>query len=181
MRNFMGCSRCTGSKKSKLNYLAWTAISCISLVSVSVFNVQPRIILNVSSSVPLGLYGLQRETPYQRGDVVLVRLPEHVRALAAERNYLPANQPALKVVAALPGDNVCSLHRVIWIARKPIANVLEHDRLGRPLPHWQGCVIVLSDQIFLLNAASESSFDGRYFGVSSADDVIGRLVPLWTE
>ena len=48
------------------------------------------------------------------------------------------------------------------------------------MPAWDGCRLLSGDEILLLNADVPDSFDGRYFGPTRFDQVIGRLIPLWT-
>ena len=172
-------TRSTHWRNGSENYLFLILMVCIALAAVSLFEVQPRLIWNVSASVPRGLYWLRFEASFQRGDLVLAQLPIHVRLLADERDYLPASQPALKIIAALPGDTICSENGVIWIQGKSVARTQIRDRHGRILPSWKGCVGLKPDQIFLLNAASAASFDGRYFGPSERRDIIGVLSPIW--
>ena len=52
------------------------------------------------------------------------------------------------------------------------------DFSGRPLPWWSGCRELRRDEYFLL-MDSPASFDGRYFGVTRGDDVLGRAELLW--
>ncbi|TIU31998.1 MAG: S26 family signal peptidase, partial [Mesorhizobium sp.] len=37
------------------------------------------------------------------------------------------------------------------------------------------------NEVFLLGSDKNRSFDSRYFGPVPTQNVIGRLVPLWTE
>jgi type IV secretory pathway protease TraF len=57
----------------------------------------------------------------------------------------------------------------------------KHDRLGRTLPGWEGCRLIVDHEAFLMNWQSEHSLDGRYFGPLSASTVVGRAHPLWTD
>ncbi|TIS13749.1 MAG: S26 family signal peptidase, partial [Mesorhizobium sp.] len=52
---------------------------------------------------------------------------------------------------------------------------------GRPLPWWNGCRALGDNEVFLLGSDKNRSFDSRYFGPVPTQNVIGRLVPLWTE
>jgi type IV secretory pathway protease TraF len=58
---------------------------------------------------------------------------------------------------------------------------LERDRSGRPLPDWQGCRVIATGDVFLMNWDVPDSLDGRYFGPIPVSSVIGRAVPLWTD
>jgi len=140
----------------------------------------PLLLWNASASAPVGLYRVISNAPIQRGDMVLLRTPDSVRDLAAERGYLPLAVPLVKRVAALTGDTVCAAGYDLSINGKWVASRLEHDHLVRPLPHWEGCHR-LGDELFPLMADVPTSFDGRYFGPVPMSAVIGRLVPLWTK
>lgn len=140
----------------------------------------PLIVYNASTSAPVGLYWVRPAGMTQRGDLVLARTPEAVRRLAAGRGYVPATVPLVKRVAALASDTVCAFDHVIAIDGRPVAVQRQDDGRGRPLPAWIGCRVLGDGDVFLLMEDVPDSFDGRYFGVSPAADVIGRLVPLWT-
>lgn len=140
----------------------------------------PWLVWNASASAPVGLY---RVLPGNaaRGDLVLVRTPDSMRQLAAERGYLPQNVPLVKRVAAASGDIVCAAGDAISINGRVVAERLARDRLGRPLPTWSGCHLLDGAEAFLLMEGVSDSFDGRYFGPVPTADIIGRLVPLWVE
>jgi conjugative transfer signal peptidase TraF len=135
---------------------------------------------NASASAPIGLYRVLPENAV-RGDLVLVRTPESVRQLAAERGYLPLNVPLVKRVAAADGDIVCAADDAISVNGRVVAERLARDRLGRPLPRWSGCLLLDVGETFLLMEGVSDSFDGRYFGPVPTAAIIGRLVPLWVE
>lgn len=140
----------------------------------------PWLVWNASASAPIGLYRVLPGTPI-RGDLVLVRTPDSVRQLAAERGYLPQNVPLVKRVAAQGGDVVCAADDVISVNGRVVAERLARDRLGRPLPAWTGCQTLGPDDVFLLMEDVTGSFDGRYFGSVHRAAIIGRLAPLWIE
>jgi type IV secretory pathway protease TraF len=112
--------------------------------------------------------------------LVLATLPVGARTLAAERLYLPASVPVVKSVAAMSGDRICGVGNDIIIGGRTAAKRLVADRYGRPLPAWQGCHLLLGNEVFLLMESIPDSFDGRYFGPIEMTRVVGRLVPIWT-
>lgn len=140
----------------------------------------PWLVWNASASAPIGLYRVLPGKPV-RGDLVLVRTPDSVRQLAAERGYLPQNVPLVKRVAALDGDTVCAAGDAIFVNGRVVAERLVRDRLGRPLPSWSGCLLLDGGEAFLLMEGVADSFDGRYFGPVPTAAIIGRLAPLWVE
>jgi conjugative transfer signal peptidase TraF len=153
----------------------------IALATVpSVLQIAPRLVWNASASTPLGLYWVAVQSDLERGDLALADLPELMRQLASEREYLPPGIPLVKHVAALPGDHICTIGRALLIGGEVVARRQKRDSRGRLMPAWSGCRLLTSGEIFLLNADVSDSFDGRYFGPTRRDEVIGRLVPLWT-
>src|SRR3546814_4504188 len=65
---------------------------------------RPRFVWNASASAPVGIYAVGDAAPLARGDMVIARVPDEYRMLAARRHYLPANVPLVKRVAAASGD-----------------------------------------------------------------------------
>jgi conjugative transfer signal peptidase TraF len=141
----------------------------------------PLLIWNASASVPIGLYAVRPAGNLHAGDLVLARPPDNVAAFLQERGYLAFGVPLLKHVLALPGQAVCRTGRTITVDDRAMGNALDRDHLGRDLPTWQGCRIIAQGEVFLMNPASPSSFDGRYFGLLPASAIVGRAIPLWIE
>lgn len=140
----------------------------------------PKLLLwNASASAPRGLYLLRPAQPLRIGALVAAQPPEPLARFAAMRGYLPLGVPLLKHVAALDGQTVCRFAQRVTINGHAVAIAHERDRGGRLLPSWQGCRTLGTGEVFLLNATIPDSFDGRYFGVLSADAITARAEPLW--
>jgi conjugative transfer signal peptidase TraF len=173
-----------GADRRPYSRRAWRAlvlgVTMLSALATSASLVPtPRLVWNASASAPIGFYWRVAGRPF-RGDLVLARAPLWARRLAAERRYLPLNVPIVKRVSAVAGDVVCASGDALFIDGRLVAHRLASDRMGRLLPHWEGCETLGAGEFFLLMADVPDSFDGRYFGVSERHDIIGRLVPLWT-
>ncbi|MBB3862746.1 conjugative transfer signal peptidase TraF [Novosphingobium hassiacum] len=134
---------------------------------------------NASASVPLGLYGINPLRAPVVGDMVAVAPPPALGQFMAERHYLPLGVPLLKHIAARPGAVVCRQGATVTIHGRSVAVAKFADSHGRPLPVWRGCRVLERDELFLLNASSDS-FDGRYFGPIPATGLIGRAIPFLT-
>ncbi|HWZ59897.1 MAG TPA: conjugative transfer signal peptidase TraF [Gemmatimonadaceae bacterium] len=129
--------------------------------------------INVSPSLPLGIYRVDPRPPV-RGSVVLLCLPLAVGRMARERGYVgpgpcPGGAGRLgKIVAAVAGDTVDVEATGVTINGCPIASSapVAHDRAGRPLAHVApGPWVVPAGTIFLLATRHPLSFDSRYYGV----------------
>lgn len=138
---------------------------------------RPWLVWNVSASAPIGLYAVGQARSLARGDMVIARLPPGWRRFAARRHYLPANVPLVKRVVALPGDLVCARRRIL-VNDIRVAWQRTTDGAGRFMPGWSGCRRLV-DGAHLLLMDDPDSFDGRYFGPTNSDDIIGKAFLLW--
>lgn len=153
--------------------------SVVLIVVPAVLPPPIRLLWNASASVPVGLYAVQVPDRPIVGELVAIAPPEPLVSFLASRSALPRDVPLIKPVAALPGQIVCRHSRQISIDGLPRAEARDRDRLGRPLPVWQGCRTIADDELFLMNAARPDSLDGRYFGPVPRTALRGRAMPLW--
>jgi conjugative transfer signal peptidase TraF len=154
-----------------------TGITLLGLTSL--FPPAPRLVWNASASAAIGLYSVSPGAPIAAGDMVIARVPDPWRMLAAKRRYIPANVPLVKHVAAVAGDEICALANEIFVNGRWLAKRRVADAGHRPMPWWSGCVRLRGNQLFLLMTDSPDSFDGRYFGVTDGAQVIGKARLLW--
>lgn len=162
----------------------WMTTTCCAMIcggASALFSPAPKLIWNASASVPIGLYVMKPADALHLGELVVVRPPEAVASFLATRGYLGRGVPLLKRVLALPGQTVCRTGRAITVDGTTFGNALDHDRLGRALPDWQGCRMVANSEVFLMNWQATNSFDSRYFGALLASAIVGVAIPFWTE
>ena len=165
---------------TRFGWVMTTYVSTLGIGLSALFHPMPRLIWNASASVPIGLYALRPAGSLQPGELVVVMPPDYLTDFLADRGYLPAGVPLLKRVLALPGQVVCRSGRRVTVDDVPVGEALERDRLGRPLPVWQGCHRIAEGEVFLMNRQREDSLDSRYFGALPAVAIVGRAKPLWT-
>ncbi len=165
----------------RLGYAITTTAAASLLGVMSIVSVAPKLIWNASASTPIGLYAIERDRSLEIADLVAVRAPGPLATFMIQRGYTAPDVPLMKRVAALPGQRICRSGKTITIDTVPMGDALERDRLGRPLPVWQGCRIVAPDELFFMNWEVNDSLDGRYFGPLPASTVIGRATPLYTD
>jgi conjugative transfer signal peptidase TraF len=152
----------------------------IGLLGLSIaFPPLPRLVWNATASAPIGLYAVTPGAPVRVGDMVIARVPEPWRTLAAHRRYVPSNVPLVKRVAAGPGDEVCALGTLIFVNGAPMTVRRRRDGAGRLMPWWDGCARLHAHRYFLLMPGNAASFDGRYFGVTDETLLIGKARLLW--
>ena len=153
----------------------------VALVMSTRGEATPVYIWNASTSVPIGLYQLRPAGRLAVTELVAVRPPEPLATFLDLNGYLPIDVPMLKRVLALPGQTVCRKGLTISVDAIEMGDAKARDGRGRPLPAWQGCSVVGTDQLFLMNWQSEDSLDGRYFGLVPHASVIGKALPVWTK
>ena len=167
----------TGRVVTLLTTLAAATVGLSTIGERSV----PRYLWNVSNSVPIGLYRLSPIGRLAVTELVAVAPPEPTATFLADGDYLPRNVPMLKRVLALPGQTVCREHLTITVDAIAMGIARERDGRGRPLPVWQGCRVIASGHVFLMNWQSADSLDGRYFGMLPTSAIMGRAEPVWTD
>jgi conjugative transfer signal peptidase TraF len=148
----------------------------VALVVLAALACQPWVRLNVSGSVPYGLYRLRSVTlPLERGTLVVLPVP------ASVRRWHSGWLPLLKPVAAVEGDMVCEIAQVFWISRA-FYGVVYREAAGMALPQMFGedaCVVVPADMIVLASQARRS-IDARYFGLTPVATITAQAIPLLT-
>ncbi len=150
----------------------------IFLIVVSGTEALPKkLIWNASSSVPTGLYVVEKRMS-ARDDIVLVNLPKWAQIIADQRGYLPSNVPALKRISALSGDTICRFGGTVFVNGMVKAKARLSDNFARNMPAWYGCRMLSKSQVFLLSD-HPNSFDGRYFGVTEKASILGVAKPIW--
>jgi conjugative transfer signal peptidase TraF len=138
------------------------------------------LLVNVTASIPRGVYWIRLGSKPHRGDLVALPIPRSVRGLLHERQYVPRSIDLLaKPVAASSGDHVCVQAGTLAIDGQFLAHVLGTDRHGRSLPQVALCRELGPDEVFLA-IPQDNSFDSRHFGPIAREDLLGTLTPLVT-
>lgn len=155
------------------------AAGVTALVATLVWPPRPVLVWNASASSPMGLYRIGPAEDLRRGDMVVAWPPEPARELGAARHYLPRNVPLVKRVAAAEGDSVCAAGEAVFVNGRLEALRRIEDPSGRSMPWWTGCEALREGELFLLTADLPEAFDGRYFGLTRRELVVGRARLIW--
>lgn len=160
--------------------LFWGALALVGVVMIaaSFLSRRPMFVWNFTSSTPVGLYGAL-DRPWVRGDWVAVEPSPALRALMTTHGVLERERLLVKRVAAASGDEVCREGLRVTINGREAAIARMMGSLGSPLPAWSGCRRLGQGEVFLLGEA-DGSFDGRYFGVTQASEIVTPLQALAT-
>lgn len=140
--------------------------------------------LNLTPSLPRGLYLRIPATSVRKGDLVVYTVPDDVHQLCREREYGVEGYDIslfLKKVGGMPGDLYgVDANLVFRVNGKSLGNVKLTDTAGREMPVKRGVHVVPEGQ-FLPVAPPDNSLDGRYIGTVSQDMIVARAIPFITE
>jgi conjugative transfer signal peptidase TraF len=156
--------------------------AAVLVFSVSVAGLATGYRVNVSPSVPVGLYRrMPLPDPVERGMLVILPVPASV--LPWHRPKLPSflrPVPLLKPIAAVAGDEVCVREDGVWVLDQWYGPVL-NEAHGLPLPHPlpYGCATLGAGEVFVATATNRS-LDSRYFGPVSMQTLSARAIPIYT-
>ncbi|MFN8680325.1 S26 family signal peptidase [Paracoccus sp. P2] len=166
---------------TRIRYVIATVAAALGIAIAGFVPTAPRLVWNVSASVPIGFYTVVPTERIDLFDLVAVMPPEPFASFMAERGYVARDVPLLKRVLGLPGQRLCRDGQVITVDGVLHGEARDRDRIGRDLPVWQGCRIIAGGEVFLMNPDVGDSLDGRYFGPFPVSAVIGRATPLYTD
>ena len=177
------------NKQSAYRLSIFLLIVLCCLLALTFYLKVNNLVINYTASYPFGLY---KKTGIDRGirvgDWVMFCLPGNpTTRLIIERGYLLNGRcqqdhlPLIKQVYAIGGDYVAVSEHGVSINHGPVikntAPVLK-DTKGRALP------IMVSGRVQLNHYALFSeydarSFDSRYFGAVSRDNIFTVIEPFW--
>lgn len=141
---------------------------------------KPPVILNETPSMSKGAYvRVDDVARLKRGDVIAMPLNGQSRDYLVRKLGYPKDTMLMKRIAGISGDLVCRQETAVTIGNKAVV-AARMDKHGYPLPAWGGCRALLPNEVFLLGDHA-SSFDSRYFGPVTKDELVGiyRAVVTW--
>jgi type IV secretory pathway protease TraF len=145
------------------------AATAVAMLAIPVSATSARLVWNATLSAPLGLYSIEQGS-WHVGDRVAVLPSELLAADLAHRGVLPPGKLLIKRIAAGQGDIVCRDGVDVTVNGSVVAVARVVSGSGEKLPAWLGCRNLGSSDVFLLGDTADS-YDGRYFGVTSASEV----------
>ena len=148
----------------------------VAMLVVPVSANSARLVWNVTRSAPTGLYSIEQGS-WHVGDRVAVRPTELLTDDLERRGVLPRGKLLIKRIVAGQGDTVCRDGVDVTVNGLAAAVARDVSGSGDKLPVWFGCRTLGPSDVLLLGDTADS-YDGRYFGVTSADDILGRVSML---
>lgn len=135
------------------------------------------IYINVTPSLPPGIYQLMPEGQITRGDVVLI---VDLNAIGVDRSLCPY-KGLLKQAAAFGGDTIDSDGKYILVNGRqlPDSNLFIHDKYGKELPQQKYPYVVPQGSVYL-TSMHMYGYDSRYYGPISIEHIAGKARLLFS-
>ena len=159
----LGGKRRSRGRARALTLVGVATVAVMSLLAVAHAH-RGFVLVNYTSSEPPGLYVRAAGDPMRRGGLVAFMAPPSAFPYADQRAAFLRGTPIIKAVAAMAGDQVCTLGGTLVINSVRIAPILARDARGVALPHWIACRVLAPGELFAFSNRVPNSFDSRYFG-----------------
>lgn len=119
---------------------------------------------NLSPSMEKGVYKKEQPINIQKGDILVLNIPENAKEYIHGRGYLPKYiDKLLKRVVAVEGDIIEFKEDKVFLNGNFLKGRKFKDSSGLPLPKLEGKFTLKENEYFVLGDA-EDSFDSIYFG-----------------
>lgn len=168
-------------KFRKLIIAIWVFIFIV-LGTVFIFRIN-NYILNISQSLPIGIYQKIDSYDYKIDDYVIVKVPEEYKEFIYSRGYMGTDELSaktmLKKIKGINGDSFEVIEgSLIKNNTEIIAKVLSKDSKGRELPKISK--IILKNGEYFLLGEHPHSLDSRYLGKFQEKDILYKVRPIIT-
>ncbi len=129
------------------------ALLALALLSFAGFYINRNLVMNLTPSLPRGIYKYTDQIP-AKGAYVVFDLPDDSPAhrLAEKRGYVKLGRKLQKRIAAMPGESYT------------LPQACERDSRGRLIRRYEPVRGVVPPGMVIVLGQTPKSFDSRYFG-----------------
>lgn len=160
--------------KNKLRYL----LSFLLFLNILGFFLRKIFVINISSSIPVGIYKIEKIKGYKINDIVGF-CTENYPQIKEYKGSIK-NISFCKYIGALEKDKINLLENYLYINDTKKGLIKERDGLNNKLPQLAKIEFYIKeDEVFLLGD-NDYSFDSRYYGPIKKKDILYKLVPIIT-
>ena len=150
------------------------SIFLISLIVVAALFHGIGFRINLTESIPIGLYRIDSKAPIKNSYVIFCPDDRKSFRLARDRGYIDHGLYC-NGYGYLMNKGVFVNHILT-----PYSKPKLQDGMKRSLPQWQVMNYQLqNDEVMTMTSQSEWSFDGRYYGLVHTGQIKGMITPIW--
>lgn len=158
--------------KDKLKYLIFFLI----FLNILGFFLRKIFVINISSSIPIGIYKIEKIQEYKINDIVNFSTENYLQIKEYKGSIKNIN--FCKYIVALEKDKISLLENYLYINDVRKGLIKEKDGLNNKLPQLDKTEFhIKEDEVFLLGD-NDYSFDSRYYGPIKKKDILYKLVPV---
>ncbi|MCW8386867.1 conjugative transfer signal peptidase TraF [Fluoribacter dumoffii] len=167
---------------------AFTSMFLISLIVVAALFHAMGFRINLTESIPIGLYCITSEAPMKNAYVIFCPDDRKSFRLARDRGYIDHGLYCdgygylMKKVVAISGDILSVTPEGVLVNQTllPFSKPKLKDGINRTLPQWRTLDYLLKEnEVMTMTSQSEWSFDGRYYGLVHTRQIKGMITPIW--
>ncbi|HAU4231589.1 TPA: conjugative transfer signal peptidase TraF [Legionella pneumophila] len=167
---------------------AFTSIFLISLIVLATLFHGMGFRINLTESIPIGLYRITSADPIKNTYVIFCPDDRESFRLARNRGYIDHGLYCdgygylMKKVVAVSGDILSVTKKGVFVNHIliPHSKPKLQDGMKRALPQLQVMNYQLQkDEVMTMTNQSEWSFDGRYYGLVHTGQIKGMITPIW--
>jgi len=164
------------------------SVCLISLISLALLLIAMGFRINLTDSIPVGLYRITHQGNLKNAYVIFCPDDRQAFKIGLNRGYIDHGLYCggygylMKKVVAISGDVFSVTNTGVFVnhERIPFSTPKLKDGLNRPLPQWHAINYQLKeDELLTMTSQSEWSFDGRYYGLVHSRQIKGILRSLW--
>lgn len=171
----------------------WIAVFLISIIGMVLFLVVMGFRINLTDSIPVGLYrikAIKNVKNMKHAYVIFCPDDKPVFQQARGRGYIdhglcPGGYGYLmKKVVATQGDRISVTPEGVFVNQTliPLSKPQSNDRMHRPLSRFQAFNYQLkADELMTMTNQSAWSFDSRYYGPVRLGQIKGLIRSVWVK
>ena len=147
------------------------------VMSFLIFGRAEKIIyLNLTDSVPRGVYMRVPKNEILRGDYIVYEPTEKTQKIMVANGWSNGKEKFLKIAVGISGDKY-EIGENFLVNGKNLGRVCAKDSEGHELPKIYGKYTVEAGEI-LPAGTNVKSFDGRYTGTIKESEIEAKVVPI---
>lgn len=135
--------------------------------------------INITPSVPKGIYKLKKIEEYTKGKIVYIEIPDNAKKVIWEREYLPKHiNYLIKYIKGIPGDFIQVKSNKLYINGEYKGSIKEHDLQGKILESSLPKKYTLKKDEYVLLGSDDNSYDSRYFGIVKKEKILKEALKI---
>lgn len=159
--------------RNKLKKFIKMLVIILGLVYTVKLYIYNNYCINITPSIPKGIYKLKKIESLERNKVVYIEIPDNAKKIIWGREYLPKHINYLvKYIKGIPGDTIQVKSNSLYINGEFEGSIRKYDLQGKKLDSELPIDYILKEEEYILLGSDDNSYDSRYFGIIKKDKIL---------